>query len=119
MTTTTKSLRTGASSQSFADDALYSGEIALDNTRQFASHALEKAGEKMRDLRHGAQDLASKGLDSVTETAAAAHKRLGRYADATGRYVYEQPLKSALIAAAVGALVAGVIIAARRRSRQY
>lgn len=112
MTTTTKSLRAGASSQSLADDALYSGETALDNTRQFASQAFEKAGEKMRDLRYGAQDLASKGIDSVTETAAAAQKRLGRY-------VYEQPLKSALMAAAVGALIAGVIIAARRRSRQY
>lgn len=116
---TTKSLRAGvSSSQSFADDAYNASESALDSTRQFANQAFDKASEKIRDLRSGAQDMASKGIHTVTDTAAAAQKQLGRYADATGRYVAEQPLKSALIAAGVGALVAGLIIAARRH-KQY
>ena len=50
----------------------------------------------MRDLRYGVKDLANKSANSV-----------GEYAHATTRYVSEQPLKSALIAAAVGAAVAG------------
>jgi ElaB/YqjD/DUF883 family membrane-anchored ribosome-binding protein len=104
---TTRSLRAGASTaHSYTDDAL-----------QTASQALDKAGETVRELRFGARDLASRGLDSVAETASAAQRRLGSYVQATGRYAAEQPVKTALIAAAVGALVAGAIIAARRRQR--
>lgn len=103
---TNKSLRdASASAQSLAGQALASGETALDNTRQLALHALEKAGDTVREMRLGARD-----------TAAAAQQRLNRYADLTGRYVAEQPVKSALVAAAIGAVVAGIIIAARRRS---
>jgi ElaB/YqjD/DUF883 family membrane-anchored ribosome-binding protein len=41
---------------------------------------------------------------------------VGDYAQATTRYVSEQPVKSALIAAAVGAAVAGLVLAMRRNS---
>ena len=51
----------------------------------------------------------------MTDHAHAAQRELGRYASQTGRYVTEQPLKSALIAAGIGALVAGVIIALRHK----
>ena len=92
--TISKSLQnTAASSSSMASDALHA-----------ASESLERAGEKVRELRMG-----------MADSAVAAQQRLSRYADATTRYVSEQPLKSALIAAGVGALVAGLIIAARRR----
>lgn len=91
--TISKSLQgTAASSTSIASDALHA-----------AGESLDRAGEKVRELRMG-----------LADTAVAAQQRLGRYADATTRYVSEQPLKSALIAAGVGALVAGLIIAARR-----
>jgi ElaB/YqjD/DUF883 family membrane-anchored ribosome-binding protein len=40
---------------------------------------------------------------------------VGDYASASTRYVAEHPLKSALIAAAVGAAVAGIVIAMRHR----
>jgi ElaB/YqjD/DUF883 family membrane-anchored ribosome-binding protein len=82
-----------ATSTSMASDALHA-----------ASQSLERAGEKVRELRMG-----------MSDSAVAAQQRIGRYADITTRYVSEQPLKSALIAAGVGALIAGLIIAARRR----
>jgi ElaB/YqjD/DUF883 family membrane-anchored ribosome-binding protein len=105
---TTKSLQAGASSvHSYADDALHT-----------ASQALERAGETVRELRFGARDLASRGLGTVADTASAAQRQLGHYVQATGRYASEQPVKTALIAAAVGALVAGAIIAARRRQQR-
>ena len=109
MTTSTKSLRTGGSQ---ADESAFAA-------RQYASQALDKAGEKMRDLRYGVQDLATKGLSTVGDTASAARERLGGYAYATRSYVSEQPVKSALIAAAVGAVVAGIVLAARRRRTYY
>ena len=84
-------------------------------------HFAEDAREKMRDMRYGAQELASRGMTAVGETASAAQERLGRYAGATGRYVTEQPIKSALIAAAIGAAVAAIVMVARsrRHSRYY
>lgn len=104
---TSKSLRTGASS--YEDEARSATAHALESTREFANQAFEKAGEKVRDLRYGARDLATRGVNSV-----------GEYAHATTRYVAEQPLKSALIAAAVGAAVAALVLAMRRnRDQRY
>lgn len=92
---------------------------ALDHTRQLASQAMERAGESVRGFSSGVKDAASRGMHSFSEGAHAARQHLGQYASAGGRYVADHPLKSALIAAAVGALVAGAIIAVRhnRHSR--
>lgn len=114
-TPNTKSLRTGAAS--YADDALSTTESALDSTRQLASQMLERASDKARDLRAGAGQLATRGVDAASEAAAAAQKQLSRYADVTGRYVSQQPVKSVLIAVAAGATIAALVAAARRRNR--
>lgn len=101
-----RSLRQGASD--YSDDARGLASQALEHTREFANQAFGRANEKMRDLRYGMKDMASRGANSM-----------GDYSRATGRYVSEQPLKSALIAAAVGAAVAGLIIAMRRNRNDY
>ena len=88
-----RSLRAGSTTHSLADDTM----------------------AKMRDLRYGMQDMTSRGLSAVGDTASAAQERLGRYAGATGRYVSEQPVRSALIAAAIGAAVAAIVMVARSR----
>jgi ElaB/YqjD/DUF883 family membrane-anchored ribosome-binding protein len=93
--TSTRSVRSEAAG--YADDA-----------REYANQAFDKAGARMRDLRDNVKDFASRGASSV-----------GDYAQATTRYISEEPLKSALIAAAVGAAVAGLVIAMRRSSRRY
>jgi ElaB/YqjD/DUF883 family membrane-anchored ribosome-binding protein len=69
-------------------------------------------------LREGVKELASRSVDTVSERAAAAQRQLGQYAQATGRYVSDQPVKSALIAAAVGAAVAALVLALRRNSNR-
>lgn len=76
----------------------------LESTRRMASDALERASSTMRDLRSGMSDRAS-----------SASRYVGDYAVAGRHYVAEHPLKSALIAAAVGAAVAGIVIALRHR----
>lgn len=108
MHSTPKSLRAGA--QTYAEDAEGAANHALD----YASQAIEKAGEKVRELRYGAKDLASKSLTSVSDATAAAQRNMREYAQATTRYVADEPVKAALIAAAVGAIVAGLILAMRR-----
>lgn len=116
--TSSKSFRAGASG--CADEALGATGQALESTKQFASQAIDKAGEKVRDLRYGATDLARKSANTVSEATAAAQRQLGQYAQATRYYVSEQPVKSALIAAAVGAAVAALVLAIRRnRNRHY
>jgi ElaB/YqjD/DUF883 family membrane-anchored ribosome-binding protein len=88
----------------------------LDNTRRMASDAMERAGERVREMRTGVSDIASRGVNTVSESAAAAQRQLGQYAQATTRYVGEHPMKTALIAAGVGALVAAIVLALRRNS---
>jgi ElaB/YqjD/DUF883 family membrane-anchored ribosome-binding protein len=102
---------------SYADDAMTSAENTLDKTRQLASQVIERAGERVRDLRTGTRDFASKSVDAASEAAAAAQKQISRYADVTGRYVSQQPVKSVLIAVAAGAAIAALVAAARRRNR--
>lgn len=97
MAITSKTSHAQSAAQSLTDDAL----------------------EKVRDLRYGVQDLASKSLSAVGEGASVAQERLGRYAGVTGRYVSEQPVKSALIAAAIGAAVAAIVMVARSRRDRY
>ncbi|MBI5275563.1 MAG: hypothetical protein HY854_03815 [Burkholderiales bacterium] len=74
---------------------------------------------KLRDFTYGVKDLAQRSVDTMSESALAAQRRLGHYASATGRYVTEQPLRSALIAAVVGAAVAGLIIALRHNRHPH
>jgi ElaB/YqjD/DUF883 family membrane-anchored ribosome-binding protein len=97
MANQSRSFRAGAESQSLADGAL----------------------ERVRDLRYGMSDMASRGMSAVGESAQVAQERLGRYASMTGRYVTEQPVRSALIAAAVGAAVAAIVMVARSRRDRY
>jgi ElaB/YqjD/DUF883 family membrane-anchored ribosome-binding protein len=115
MTPTSKSLRAGASG--YSDEALGAGAQAFESTKHLASQAIDKAGETVRDLRYGATDLARRGASTVSEATAAAQRQLGHYAQATGRYVADEPVKSALIAAAIGAAVAALVLAIRRNRR--
>src|SRR6478735_8519921 len=87
----------------------------LDATRKIASQALDRAGSTMQDLRSTAQDYAGRGRSAVTDGTQFARNQLNQYAQASTRYVADHPLKSALIAAAVGAAVAGLVLAMRHR----
>jgi ElaB/YqjD/DUF883 family membrane-anchored ribosome-binding protein len=105
--TNTRSMRSDAAA--YSDDARSRASQALEGTREYASEAYDKASARMRDLRDNMKDVASRGASNVSD-----------YAQATSRYISDEPLKSALIAAAIGAAVAGLVIALRRtRSSRY
>lgn len=76
----------------------------IDSTRKMANEALDRASAAMKDLRSGMSDRAS-----------AAQRYVGDYARTGTRYVSENPMKAALVAAAIGAAVAGLVIAMRSR----
>jgi ElaB/YqjD/DUF883 family membrane-anchored ribosome-binding protein len=117
MNQTSKSLSTDVSGA--AEEALNASSRALESTRQLAAQAMEKAGEKVRDLRYGASDLARRSAISVSDASAAAQRQLGQYVHATRSYVAQEPVKSAMIAAAIGAAVAVLLLAMRRNRRDY
>lgn len=83
--------------------------------RQTLSDTSDSLLQSAEQLAEKAQELARKGIDAASRTSAQAQKTVNRYANATTRYVADQPVKSALIAVAVGAAVAALVIALRNR----
>ena len=114
-----------------SDDLLQTAGKAIDSTREHANDALDKAESKMREFRGNvdpmvdmlaskAQKLARQSLDIASEAKERAEKSLKEAADATTRYVSEQPMRSIFMAAAVGALVALVVSTSRNSNKnQY
>ena len=111
-----------------SDDLLQTAGKAIDSTREHANDALDKAESKMREFRGNvdpmvdmlaskAQKLARQSLDLASEAKDRAEKSLKQAADATTRYVSEQPMRSVLMAAAVGALVALVVSTTRNSDK--
>ncbi len=89
-------------------------ERAVDQTRSLAVDTMDRAEGTLRHLRDSidpvvgkmtaqSQRLARQSLDLAAQASARAQRSLSRYADSTTRYVANEPVKSVLIAAAVGA----------------
>jgi len=90
---------------------------AIDEGREFASQAAGKVGDSMRELRDSAANAAGQGVDSLTDALTAAQRQLQQYARDAKRRASNAPLKSALIAAALGAVAATVVLAVLRDRR--
>jgi len=109
------------------DEALQGSERAIHSTRAYANDALEKAEGKVRELRGSvdpmvdmlatkAQKLARQSMDMAAEAKDRAQQSLSRAADMTQRYVSQQPVRSMVIAAAVGAGIALLVSMAVTKS---
>ncbi|HWI82872.1 hypothetical protein [Ramlibacter sp.] len=97
------------------DEALGVTEKALGTTKELAAHAIDR----VRGLGSEVKGYASRGVSTMGDATSVASRQLGQYAKATGRYVSDEPVKSALIAAAVGAAVTALVLALRRNSKRY
>lgn len=113
--------------QKASDDLINSADKAIESTREHANQALDRAESKVRELRGSvdpmvemlaskAQKMARQSLDVASEAKERAEKSLKHAADVTTRYVSEQPMRSVLIAAAVGAAVALLVSTSRQRN---
>jgi ElaB/YqjD/DUF883 family membrane-anchored ribosome-binding protein len=111
------------------DEALQATVQATELTRSYAKEALDQAEEKIRELRGSvdpmvdkladtAHKLARQSMDMATEARHKAEESMARYAGITTKYVSEQPVRSVLIAAAVGAAVALLAAAAARNNKR-
>ena len=117
-----------SSTQKASDDIMNSAGKALEATREHANNALDKAESRVRELRGSvdpmvemlalkAQKMARQSLDLASEAKERAEKSLRHAADATTRYVSEQPMRSIAVAVAVGAAVALLVSSSRQRNR--
>ena len=113
--------------QPVVDTMLQSASKAMDSTRDYANDALDQAEHKVREFRHNidpvgdmlaatAHKLARQSLDMATDAKDYAQHALNRAAKVSSRYVSDQPVRSVVMAAAVGAAVATLISYARGRS---
>jgi ElaB/YqjD/DUF883 family membrane-anchored ribosome-binding protein len=109
-----------------SDEMMDAAGRTLETSREHANSVLDKAESKVRELRGSvdpvvdmlaskAQKMARQSLDMASEAKERAEKSFKHAADATTRYVSEQPMRSVLVAAAVGAAVALLVSAARNR----
>ncbi len=94
-----------------------------DTVQNAGNHVLKSAGQAYEGTRNlvdasfdQAQRFAKRGLDAASDAGARAQKTLSRYADSTGEYVANQPMKSMLISAVAGAVIAALFFSARRRN---
>jgi ElaB/YqjD/DUF883 family membrane-anchored ribosome-binding protein len=118
------------SARTLADEVLQGAQDAVQSTRNVANNTLERAEEGVRTLRNHtdpaiddlaarAQELAARSIDYCAETSARARRQILQAADATGKYVAEQPGKSMVIAAASGAALATLMFWLSRRRGGY
>jgi ElaB/YqjD/DUF883 family membrane-anchored ribosome-binding protein len=104
------------------------GASIQGSARSYAHDALDDAQDKLHELRHSvdpmvdklassAQKLARQSMDMANQAKQKAQDSLSRYAEVTTKYVADQPVRSVLIAAAVGAAVALLVSSARNHKR--
>jgi ElaB/YqjD/DUF883 family membrane-anchored ribosome-binding protein len=93
---------------------LHSAEQAVTSTAEQASNALHNRVDPMVDMMSvTAQKLAKQSMDMATDAKEYAQHAINRASKASTQYVSEQPVRSVLIAAAVGAAVAVLITSMR------
>lgn len=68
-----------------------------------------QSGHAIQRLVHDTGDLAAQGAQSVRSSAHELRERSVRLRDATASYVQQEPVKSVLIAAAVGGVLVGLV----------
>jgi ElaB/YqjD/DUF883 family membrane-anchored ribosome-binding protein len=96
---------------------LQTTEQAMASTAEQASNAMHNRIDPMVDLMAvAAQKLAKQSMNMASDAKEYAQHALNRASKASTQYVEEQPFRSVLMAAAVGAAVALVITSLRSRN---
>ena len=91
---------------------------AIDSAVDGLASAYGEAKPLLSRVSQRARDYASDGYDAARERAAALKERSQQAVDSTRGYVQDEPIKSLLIAAAVGAAVIALVEVVRiRRNR--
>ncbi len=122
MSETTLSNLTSSENFNRAAAALKAAErdahAAIDTAVDGLANAYGEAKPLLSRMGQRARDAAHDGYDAAREQAAVLRERSQRAVDSTRGYVKDEPIKSLLIAAAVGAAVIALVEVVRiRRNR--
>lgn len=115
--------------KSLADQADSSADRALLSTRRLANEAMDGLASGVQHLRDGvdpvmarasqkASDLAHQGMDALRDGTRHVQDRARRLSGDTVGYIRDEPVKAVLIAAAAGAVLAGLLSLMTRPRRQ-
>lgn len=116
-------------SKDFADDVAKSTDQTKKLTSHVAGDALGSLSGTVQDIRQQAAPilnrateragaLAQRGVDTVRETSQQLQEKALRASDNTVKYIKDEPVKSMLIATAIGAgLMALLSLMSRSRER--
>jgi len=110
------------------NNAAETAKEGVNATRKMASEAADKVQEGLEsaqkqvapvidDLAARAQELANRSIHFCADTSERARQQLQCAAEATNRYVVEQPAKSLVMAAAAGAAIATAFLWGSRSRR--
>ena len=93
-------------------------QAAIDSAVDGLSTAYGESKPMLSRMNQRAREMAHDGYDAARERAAALRDRGAQAVDSTRGYVQDEPIKSLLIAAAVGAAVIALVEVVRvRRNR--
>ncbi|MBS7779054.1 hypothetical protein [Acidovorax sp. CCYZU-2555] len=103
------------------NNAAEAAKEGVNATRKVASEAVDKAQEGLEaaqkqinpvidDLAARAQELANRSIHFCADSSERARRQIQSAAEATNRYVVDQPAKSLMLAAAAGAAVATALL---------
>ncbi len=112
--------RVTESHNNLADQAALSADQAIRSTQRVANQALDGLAGSVQDLRQQAAPLlnratehasvlAQRGVDAVREGSRQVRDQAQRASDGTLHYVRQEPVKSILLAAAVGATLMALL----------
>ncbi len=114
----------GDNATAMLDSATQSADQAIRNTQRVANHALDQmasgvehardqAGSAFNRLAMDADRLTQRGLDAVRDGTQHLREQSRHAAQSTVGYIKDEPVKSVLMAAAVGAALMALVTLVR------
>jgi len=102
MTYSSDTSRLSNAAENTARQAGYAAQQGMERVSETLGEARAHTGEALRSLAHGTEELAHRGMDVVRDKSL-------QVRDNTAHYIQDEPMKSMLIAAAVGATLMGLV----------
>jgi len=102
MTYSSDTSRLSNNAENTARQAGYAAQQGMERVSESLGEARAHSGEALRSLAHSTAELAHRGMDVVRD-------RSLQVRDNTTHYIQDEPMKSVLIAAAVGATLMGLV----------
>lgn len=106
--------------QTLSNDAAQVARSVAQSTERAAHQGMDRMSDTLDDARtqtgaalkqfaHDTESLAHRGMDAVRDSAGQLRDKSLHAKDATANYIQHEPIKSVLIAAAVGAALMGLV----------